>query len=80
MGKTTKQWLLEIAIALETWRALRRESVDAELAVTTPIGAVKHLVRAIPPRIVKRFVMRFCSRLISTKRPGASDKATPLSA
>jgi hypothetical protein len=49
MGKTTKQWLLDIAIALENWHALRRESVEAEMAVTTPIGAVEHLVRAISP-------------------------------
>ena len=27
MGKTTRQWLLEIALALENWRAMRRDSV-----------------------------------------------------
>ena len=49
MGKTIQQWLLEIAIALENWRAIRRESVEAEMAVTTPSGVVEYLVRTIPP-------------------------------
>jgi hypothetical protein len=49
MGKTTQQWLLEIAIALENWRPTRRDSVEAEMAVTTPSGAVEYLLRAIPP-------------------------------
>ena len=48
MGKTTQQWLLEIAVALENWRAMRGDSVDAVMAMTTPSGAVEHLVRAIP--------------------------------
>jgi hypothetical protein len=48
MGKTTQQWLLKIAIALENWRAMRGDSVEAEMAVTTPSGAVEYLVRAIP--------------------------------
>ena len=48
MGKSAQQWLLEIAIALENWRAMRRASVEAEMAVTNPSGAVEYLVRSIP--------------------------------
>ena len=47
MGKSAQQWLLEIAIALRTG-AMRRDSVEAEMAVTNPSGAVEYLVRSIP--------------------------------
>jgi hypothetical protein len=49
MGKTTQQWVLEIAIALENWRAMPKDSVKVEMEVTTPSGAVEYLVRSIPP-------------------------------
>jgi len=48
MGKTTQQWVLEIAIALENWRTSRADSVKVEMEVTTPSGAVEYLVRSIP--------------------------------
>jgi len=49
MGKTTQQWVLEIAIALENWRTMPKDSVKVETEMTTPIGAVEYLVRLIPP-------------------------------
>ena len=48
MGKGTKQWVLEIAIALENWRTMRKDSVEVETEVTTPIAAVEYLLRSIP--------------------------------
>ena len=47
MGKTTQQWVLEIAIALENWHTMRLDSAEVEMAVTTPIAAVDYLVRSI---------------------------------
>jgi hypothetical protein len=48
MGKTTQQWVLEIAIALENWRTVRKDSVRVELEVMIPSAAVEYLVRLIP--------------------------------
>jgi hypothetical protein len=48
MRKTVRQWLLEIAVAVENWRTVRRQSVDVEMALRTPSGVVEYLVRSIP--------------------------------
>ena len=48
MGKTTQQWVLEIAIALDNWRTMRKDSLTVEAEVTTPSAAVDYLVRSIP--------------------------------
>jgi hypothetical protein len=48
MRKTVRQWLLEIAVAVENWRTVRRQSVEAEMALTTPSDVVDYLVRSIP--------------------------------
>ena len=48
MGKTTQQWVLEISIAMENWRTVRKDSVNVEMEVTIPSGAVEYLVRLIP--------------------------------
>jgi len=47
MRKSVRQWLLEIAVAVENWRTVRRQSVEAEMALTTPSDVVDYLIRSI---------------------------------
>jgi hypothetical protein len=43
MAKTAREWLLEIATAVENWQTMRKDSV--EMTATTPGGAVEYIVR-----------------------------------
>ena len=47
MAKTAREWLLEIATAVENWQTMRKDSV--EMTVTTPGGAVEYIVRTQVP-------------------------------
>jgi hypothetical protein len=48
MRKTPREWLLEIATALETWHTERRASVEAGMVIT-PSGVVEYILRTEIP-------------------------------
>ena len=80
MGKTARQWLLEIATAVENWQTMRKDSV--EMTVTTPGGAVEYIVRTQVPAEVREEVRDALPVLLSPDFSEAARRirqaATPL--
>ena len=80
MGKTARQWLLEIATAVENWQTMRKDSV--EMTVTTPGGAVEYIVRTQVPAEAREEVRDALPVLLSPDFSEAARRirqaATPL--
>jgi hypothetical protein len=80
MGKTAREWLLEIATAVENWQTMRKDSV--EMTVTTPGGAVEYIVRTQVPAEVREEVRDALPVLLSPDFSEAARRirraATPL--
>lgn len=52
MSKTVREWLLEIAAAVEKWPTMPKDSVEVAISVSTPSGVVDYITRNhIPPDI-----------------------------
>jgi hypothetical protein len=80
MAKTAREWLLEIATAVENWQTMRKDSV--EMTVTTPGGAVEYIVRTQVPAEVREEVRDALPVLLSADFSEAARRirraATPL--
>jgi len=48
LRKTPREWLLEIATALENWHTVRRESAEMKMVIT-PSGVVEYIIRTQVP-------------------------------